>query len=53
MTVVLPAVDVSKGKCVRLTRGKIEDMKVYYDDPLDAAMLWEGMGAEGVAYRRP
>ncbi len=48
MTVVLPAVDVSKGRCVRLTRGKIEDAKAYYEDPLDAAKLWEGMGAEAL-----
>jgi phosphoribosylformimino-5-aminoimidazole carboxamide ribonucleotide (ProFAR) isomerase len=48
MTLVLPAVDVSRGRCVRLTRGKIEETKVYYDDPLEAAKLWEGMGAEAL-----
>jgi len=48
MTLILPAVDVSRGRCVRLTRGKIEETKVYYDDPLEAAKLWEGMGAEAL-----
>ena len=46
MTKIVPAVDISKGKCVRLTRGRIEDVKVYYDDPLDAAKRWELEGAE-------
>ncbi len=48
MTIILPAVDVSRGKCVRLTKGKIEDVKTYYEDPLDAAKLWEGMGAQAL-----
>ncbi|HRR54478.1 MAG TPA: HisA/HisF-related TIM barrel protein, partial [Candidatus Methanomethylicus sp.] len=48
MTVILPAVDVSRGRCVRLTRGKIEEAKVYYEDPLEAARLWEGIGAEAL-----
>ena len=48
MTLILPAVDVSRGRCVRLTRGKIEETKVYYEDPLEAARLWEGMGAEAL-----
>ena len=46
MIKIVPAVDISKGKCVRLTRGRIEDVKVYYDDPLDAAKRWELEGAE-------
>lgn len=46
MTKVIPAVDISKGRCVRLTKGRIEDATVYYDDPLDAAKRWVGEGAE-------
>lgn len=45
---VIPAVDVSKGKCVRLTRGRIEESKVYYEDPLEAARKWEREGAEWI-----
>lgn len=48
MTLIIPAVDVSKGRCVRLTKGRIEDTKVYYEDPLDAAKLWEGEGAQAL-----
>jgi len=43
---VIPAVDISRGRCVRLTRGRIEEPTVYYDDPLDAAKRWVGEGAE-------
>ncbi|MCQ5376950.1 MAG: 1-(5-phosphoribosyl)-5-[(5-phosphoribosylamino)methylideneamino]imidazole-4-carboxamide isomerase [Candidatus Methanomethylicia archaeon] len=43
---VIPAVDISGGKCVRLTRGRINDSKVYYEDPLEAARRWEGEGAK-------
>jgi len=45
---VIPAVDVSKGKCVRLTKGRLEETKVYFEDPLDAARKWEGEGAEWI-----
>jgi len=41
----MPAVDVSRGRCVRLTKGRIEDYTVYYEDPLDAAKRWAGEGA--------
>ncbi|MEN3035416.1 MAG: 1-(5-phosphoribosyl)-5-[(5-phosphoribosylamino)methylideneamino]imidazole-4-carboxamide isomerase [Candidatus Methanosuratincola sp.] len=45
---VIPAVDVSKGRCVRLTRGKLEETKVYFEDPLEAARKWEAEGAEWI-----
>lgn len=38
--------DISRGRCVRLTRGRIEDATVYFDDPLDAAKRWVEEGAE-------
>ena len=43
---VIPAVDIAQGRCVRLTRGKMQDMVVYYEDPLEAAKRWVGEGAE-------
>ncbi len=45
---VIPAVDVSNGKCVRLTKGRLEEAKVYFEDPLEAARKWEGEGAEWI-----
>jgi phosphoribosylformimino-5-aminoimidazole carboxamide ribotide isomerase len=43
---VIPAVDVLGGKCVRLFRGDPNKNKVYYEDPLEAAQLLENQGAE-------
>jgi phosphoribosylformimino-5-aminoimidazole carboxamide ribotide isomerase len=46
VTKVIPAVDISRGRCVRLTKGRIEDAIIYYDDPLDASKRWVDGGAE-------
>jgi phosphoribosylformimino-5-aminoimidazole carboxamide ribotide isomerase len=42
---VLPAVDVRGGRCVRLIRGAADDERVYGDDPATAARRWEAAGA--------
>ena len=42
---VIPAVDILGGKCVRLFRGDPNKNKIYYDDPLEAAQLLETQGA--------
>jgi phosphoribosylformimino-5-aminoimidazole carboxamide ribotide isomerase len=44
--IVIPAVDILGGKCVRLVRGDPEKSKVYYENPLEAAQLLETQGAE-------
>ena len=44
--IVIPAVDILAGKCVRLFRGDPKRNKIYYDDPLEAAQLLENQGAE-------
>jgi len=43
---VIPAVDVMQGKCVRLVKGDPAKMKVYFDNPVDAASRWADQGAE-------
>ena len=43
---VIPAVDILDGRCVRLVRGDPRRSKVYYEDPLEAAQLLEEQGAE-------
>lgn len=43
---IIPAVDVKNGKCVRLTQGKADTAIVYEEDPLKAALQWQGEGAE-------
>ncbi|MDO8643862.1 MAG: 1-(5-phosphoribosyl)-5-[(5-phosphoribosylamino)methylideneamino]imidazole-4-carboxamide isomerase [bacterium] len=40
-----PAIDIKSGKAVRLTRGKFDSGKIYFDNPLDAAKKWVDEGA--------
>lgn len=44
--VVIPAIDLKGGKCVRLRQGRPEDQTVYSTDPADMARRWEAAGAE-------
>jgi phosphoribosylformimino-5-aminoimidazole carboxamide ribotide isomerase len=44
--ILYPAIDILDGKCVRLTQGKFDQAKVYFDDPLDAAKKWADAGAQ-------
>lgn len=46
MFMVIPAIDVQKGRAVRLYEGDPERETVYYSDPLDAAKHWTALGAE-------
>ena len=43
---IIPAIDIIGGKCVRLTKGDYTQMKVYNEDPLEVAMLFESYGIE-------
>jgi len=43
---VIPAIDLMEGKCVRLLRGRAETKVVYSDDPVAVARKWESLGAE-------
>lgn len=43
---VIPAVDVMQGKCVRLVEGDLTKMKVYYDNPVGAVSRWADEGAQ-------
>lgn len=40
-----PAIDMKGGKCVRLTQGLFDNIKVYSDTPADMAKLWVSQGA--------
>jgi phosphoribosylformimino-5-aminoimidazole carboxamide ribotide isomerase len=46
--ILLPAVDILKGKAVRLTRGEFDQSTVYDADPLDAARRWVEQGARSL-----
>jgi len=43
--IVIPAIDLKDGMCVRLLQGKKEDATVYSDDPAATARRWESCGA--------
>jgi phosphoribosylformimino-5-aminoimidazole carboxamide ribotide isomerase len=43
---VLPAIDLKGGRCVRLLRGEMSTAVVYGDDPAEMARRWAGEGAE-------
>jgi len=43
---IIPAIDIRKKKCVMLTQGKIEEEKIYSNDPVFIAKLWQAKGAK-------
>ena len=43
---IIPAIDIIGGKCVRLTKGDYTQMKVYNEDPLEVAKMFESYGIE-------
>ncbi|UCE71092.1 MAG: 1-(5-phosphoribosyl)-5-[(5-phosphoribosylamino)methylideneamino]imidazole-4-carboxamide isomerase, partial [Nitrospiraceae bacterium] len=44
--IVIPAIDLKEGKCVRLLQGKKEEVTIYSDDPPSMARNWQEQGAE-------
>ena len=43
---IIPAIDIKGGKCVRLFQGRMDKETVYSDDPVSVAKRWENEGAE-------
>jgi phosphoribosylformimino-5-aminoimidazole carboxamide ribotide isomerase len=44
--IVFPAIDLRRGRCVRLRQGRAEAETVYSDDPATVARQWVAEGAE-------
>jgi phosphoribosylformimino-5-aminoimidazole carboxamide ribotide isomerase len=44
--IVIPAIDLKDGRCVRLFQGEMDQETVYFADPLEAAKHWVAEGAE-------
>ncbi len=42
---VIPAIDIIDGQCVRLTKGDFASKKIYANDPVAMAQLFESQGA--------
>jgi phosphoribosylformimino-5-aminoimidazole carboxamide ribotide isomerase len=43
---IIPAIDLKAGKCVRLLQGRKEDETVFSSDPASVARRWASQGAE-------
>lgn len=43
--IVIPAIDLKEGQCVRLLQGRAEDVTVYSSDPASTAKRWAATGA--------
>ena len=41
---IIPAIDIIEGKCVRLTRGDYTSAKIYNEDPVEVARMFEDNG---------
>jgi len=44
--IIIPAVDVKNGKCVRLFQGRMDSETIFSNDPAAMAKRWEEEGAE-------
>lgn len=43
---LIPAIDLKDGKCVRLRQGRMDDVTVFSDDPAAVAERWVAAGAQ-------
>jgi len=43
---LIPAIDIKDGQCVRLRQGRMEDDTVFHQDPVEMAARWVEEGAE-------
>lgn len=48
MSIIIPAIDVRGGQCVRLVQGDPNQMTVYSADPVKTAKLWAEKGAKRI-----
>jgi len=46
--IVIPAIDIKNGRCVRLKQGRMSDETVYSDFPEEIAARWCSQGAERI-----
>jgi phosphoribosylformimino-5-aminoimidazole carboxamide ribotide isomerase len=44
--IIIPAIDLKEGRCVRLVQGDFRKETVYADDPVRMALIWKAEGAE-------
>jgi len=44
--IVIPAIDLKDGRCVRLRQGRMQEETVYSQEPMEVARRWEDEGAQ-------
>jgi len=44
--IIIPAIDIKDGKCVRLAQGDFDRVTIYADNPVQTAAAWAQKGAE-------
>jgi len=45
---VIPAIDIRGGNCVRLVQGRLEEETIFSKEPVFVAKLWQAQGAERI-----
>lgn len=45
---IIPAIDIKDGRCVRLFQGEMDKETIYFDRPIEAARHWAAQGASFV-----
>jgi len=45
---IIPAIDIRKGRCVRLYQGDYQRETIFSDDPVEVALEWQSQGAPRV-----
>ena len=43
---IIPAIDLKDGRCVRLTQGRFDKEQIFSDDPVEVAQIWQKKGAK-------
>jgi phosphoribosylformimino-5-aminoimidazole carboxamide ribotide isomerase len=46
--IIIPAIDLKDGKCVRLRQGAMDDSTIFNDNPSEQAKLWQDLGAKRI-----
>ncbi len=46
--IIIPAIDLKDGKCVRLLQGDFSRATVYSDNPVEVAKMWQEKGAKRI-----
>ncbi|KPU44964.1 1-(5-phosphoribosyl)-5-[(5-phosphoribosylamino)methylideneamino] imidazole-4-carboxamide isomerase [Oxobacter pfennigii] len=46
--IIYPAIDIKDRSCVRLRQGRAEESTVYFDNPVNAGILWAGKGSKTI-----